>query len=163
MTEVYRLMSRLSEKISKASEMCLSVDYLPEQVSPQELMDYLSAESYEEDLIGIDRILEDDLLLLHEIVEISELKRMGFAISPRILMKAYPKTYEAHLTALEVEIKVAAHLGRCDRLQGRISDLSTYLDDEYLPAYLRGKVIELRRYAKSLLVESCHENISMTW
>ncbi|RLG46614.1 MAG: hypothetical protein DRO06_04160 [Thermoproteota archaeon] len=97
------------------------------------MLAYVRGESYEEDAITAEEILRSGLLLLHEAVEISELKRMGFEIGPRTAVEAYPRTYEAHLSAMEVELEAALRVGDLGWVERRVGDLESYLEDEHLP------------------------------
>ncbi len=141
----------LSEAIDRVAKLAEYVGYSPEPVSPQELIAYISGETYEQEEIENEEILSDDLLLLHEIAEISELKRMGYVINEETVMKAYPRTYEAHLTAMEVELEAAHLLDRKEHIRRRAMDLRSYLEDEHLPHYLRSRVLELISLAESFL------------
>lgn len=140
----------LLERVENANSLARRAGYEPEVISRDELLNYISGESYEPDLLNSEEILSDELLLLHEIVEISELKRMGFTIDSKTIMRAYPHTYEAHLTAMEVELRVASLIGRREHILKRIIDLKNYLKDEYLPGFLRKRVLELISLAESL-------------
>jgi len=127
------------------------VGYEPEPVSLEEILTYVRGESYEEDAITADEILGSELLLLHELVEISELKRMGFRIGPRTAVEAYPRTYETHLSAVEVELEAALRLGKMGWVERRVRDLESYLEDEHLPPHLRGRVFSLAERFRRVL------------
>jgi len=76
-------------------------------VSEKELMTYLTADTPYSDLSS-KVILSDDLWLIHELIEINELKKMGIAITGKdLIIKNLEKVYEAHLKALKLEILIA--------------------------------------------------------
>ncbi len=76
-------------------------------LSVEELTSYLEAPSYEDDTLSMAEILGDELLLLHEVAEACILKAQGYAISRNTVISAYPATYGAHLSAMEVELEEA--------------------------------------------------------
>ncbi len=112
-------------------------------ISPEELLVYLRAPSYEDDTVKLDEIINNKLLLLHEIAEICFLKEMGYKITRNIVIEAYPDTYYAHLEALRIELAEAGKLGRHDWIARQCIDLVSYLDDPYLPSSLESTVYKL--------------------
>ena len=112
-------------------------------VDARELLEYLSGPTYEEDTIGFERIARNELLFLHEVAEICILKSWGFEIGRDTVVKAYPRTYAAHLEAMEIELREALRRGAVEHLGSRCRDLETYLEDPYLPQELEDRVREL--------------------
>ncbi len=55
----------------------------------RELVEYMQGLTYEEDEIGLDEVLGNDLLLLHETVEICMLKQLGYKIDGGTVIRAY--------------------------------------------------------------------------
>ena len=101
-------------------------------VSFEELLCYLNALSYEEDTVSLVEILNEELLLLHEVIEICLLKNLGYKINRSIILDAYPDTYRAHLEAMNIELAEAKRMGRIDWILRRCKDLEEYLSDPYL-------------------------------
>ncbi len=115
----------------------------------EELVVYLQGPTYEDDKMNVDGVLGKDLFLLHEVVEVCVLKRMGYKIGEDTVIKAYSDTYKAHLTALRVELDEARRLGRVDHVERRCRDLNSYLEDHHLPGELTDEVTGLiREYCK---------------
>ena len=114
-------------------------------------MSYLTAESYEKDRISLEQILKNDLYLLHEISEACIIKKLGYKLNRDIIMKAYPKTYEAHLKAMEIELEEALNRVFIQHLKQRYKDLHSYLEDPLLPNHLKPLVLKLiNKYCKPL-------------
>ncbi len=109
-------------------------------LSIDELMDYLNADTYEDEKISIGEILNNELLLLHEVAEICFLKSMGYGIDEHVVINAYPDTYKAHLEALEIELSEAFSKRLTKHIANRCRDLLSYLDDPYLPEGLENRV-----------------------
>ena len=124
--------------------------YFPNaQVSWDELLLYLSAYKYEDDKCGIDDIFKNDYLLLHEIYEISCLKRKGLKIDRDVIIKNREITYECHLRAMDFEIGKACEEDETEHVRRRIEDLKSYLTDPHLPENLRKEVKKIiEKYAK---------------
>ena len=112
-------------------------------VSYGELLTYLNAPSYEDDRVTVDEVLANELLLLHEVAEICILKKWGYRITRSIIMEAYPDTYSAHLKALEIELEEARKRGMDTWVKRRCNDLTSYLEDPYLPPDLKSPVRNL--------------------
>jgi hypothetical protein len=93
--------------------------------------------------------------MVHELVEISELKKMGRTIDKRVIEDS-PKTevYDAHLTAIETELKYALHKHDTywAKIRLRQHKESVLDDDPNLPEELRPRAEEIyekyRRLAK---------------
>ncbi len=121
-------------------------------VSSGELLTYLQSPTYESNAVKLEEILNNELLLLHEVAEICFLKRMGHTISRDIIINAYPDTYYAHLTAMDIELAEAERQGKQDWITRRCKDLEGYLNDPYLPTSLEALVYKL-------INKYCNENI----
>lgn len=109
----------------------------------KELLTYLSAQTYEEDRLRAEDIVRNEYLMLHELVEIAVLKRMGWEITRDVIVRAYPDTYKAHLVAMRAELEFARRRGDRAWLARRLRDLKSYLSDPYLPRELIGEVRRL--------------------
>ena len=84
-------------------------------------------------------------LLLHTIIEISELKDAGIEINTKTLMSA-PKEvlYGAHLKAMDYELGYSLILEDFYWLKHRLAYLGRDLkNDEFLPESLRERALEI--------------------
>ncbi|RLE55330.1 MAG: hypothetical protein DRJ30_04030, partial [Candidatus Methanomethylicota archaeon] len=61
-----------------------SIGYVVEEVSTKEFYDFMTGEIFSEDTITLVDVLENDYLMIHEVVEINELKKMGRIINSRV-------------------------------------------------------------------------------
>ena len=121
-------------------------------VSEKELMTYLTADTPYPDLSS-KAILSDDLWLIHELIEINELKKMGIAITGKdLIMKNLEKVYEAHLKALKLEILIAQKLGRLDHIERSFKNLKNIVhSDPLIPSHLRSAFKDmLEKYRDAL-------------
>ncbi|RLG51134.1 MAG: hypothetical protein DRN96_06025 [Thermoproteota archaeon] len=136
-------LTQAARAIKRARDLAEAIGCVLEEVAPEELLAYISGPTYEEDKISAEEILSSELLTLHELAEISELKRAGFKISQSTVIEAYPRAYEAHLKAMEVELRAAMAIGDTEWVQRRLRDLRSYLEDERLPDGLKPRVAEI--------------------
>jgi hypothetical protein len=134
------MLSDIENKIKAARKALRSIGYVAKEVSAQEFYDYMTGEIFSEDTTTLDDVLGSEYLMVHELVEISELKKMGRTIDRRVIVES-PKTviYEAHLTAMECELGYALH--KRDRFWVKIRlrhhKESVLNDDPNLPREMR--------------------------
>ena len=100
----------IESKIKAARKALKSIGYVAEEVSAEEFYDFMIGETFSGDITTLNDVLGNDYLMIHEVVEISELKKMGKRIDKRVIVNS-PKTviYDAHFTALEKELSCALH------------------------------------------------------
>jgi hypothetical protein len=133
--------------------------YQSEHVSAKEFYDYMTGEIYTEDRTILHDVLGNEFLIIYELVEMSELKKMGREINKRAIMEA-PKTmiYTAHFTAMEQELNYAPL--KKDTFYAKIRlrqhKESVLDDDPNLPEELRPKAEEiLEKYNKFVAELTC--------
>jgi len=106
----------------------------------------MTGEIFSEDTTTLEDVLGSEYLMVHELVEINELKMKGRVIDKRVVVDS-PKTviYEAHFTAMETELDYA--LRRKDsfwvKVRLRHHKESVLDDDPNLPERLRPRAEEL--------------------
>lgn len=99
--------------------------------------------------IGLDQVLENRLLLVHEIVEINEVKKMGLGLGKDVIIKHNDPVYEAHLKAAEVEIELAIALKDNSHIRYRLDHIKSWCKDPLLPKRLRHRCQTLYEKARS--------------
>jgi len=77
--------------------------------------------------------------MMHEIVEICELKKMKIPIDKDTVIKYHPIVYGAHLTAAEWELKYALENKDFKWIRKRLKHAREWLNDELLPKQLLPK------------------------
>lgn len=148
------MLAEIGVKIGKAMKALRQLGYIAENVSAQELYAYMTGEIFSEDKTTLRDVLDSEFLMIHELVEISELKKLGVTINKRVIVES-PKTmiYEAHFTAIELELNCA--LAKKDypwvRKRLEVHKTSVLEDDPNLPEELRprGEAI-FERFTKQL-------------
>lgn len=141
-----RLLKEISAKIKTAKRALEQINYVAEDVSPQEFYEYMTGEIFSEDTTTLQDVLGNGFLMMHELSEMSELKKMGRRIDKRVIVDS-PKTviYKAHLRAMELELEYA--LFKKDyfwvKVRLRQHKESVLEDDPNLPESLRPKGEEI--------------------
>lgn len=86
--------------------------------------------------------------MLHEVIEISELKKKGIPINEMTIVSRHLKTtYEAHIVAVEYEIKHTLNKEDLAYVRLRLAHMREWLKDENLPKELAPRL--------KLMVEKC--------
>ena len=88
------------------------------------------------DTITIADILGNEYLMIHEVVEISELKKMGIPINKQTVIMTFPDpSYGTHYTAIACELDYALSRGDYDWLRFRMKHAESWIEDEDLPQH----------------------------
>ena len=93
-----------------------------------------------DDTATVDDVLENEFLMIHELVEISELKKMGKTINKRVIVDSSKITiYAAHFMAIEKELEYALHKRDYAWVKNRLRQHkeSVLEDDPNLPQEMR--------------------------
>ena len=147
----------IASRIGEAKEALKDFGYDPVDVSAREFYDYMTAEIFSDDPTTLQDVLNNEYILIHELVEISELKKQGRRIDTRVIMET-PKIpfYTAHLNAMETELQYALHKRDTywAKIRLRQHKESVLDDDPNLPEDLRpraeGIYEKYRRLAKDM-------------
>ena len=96
------MLGEIDSKIVKAKEALKQVGCDRIDVSAREFYDWMTGEIFSDDPTTLRDVLGNEYLMIHELVEISELKKMGRTVDKRVIVGS-PKTaiYNAHLTAMD--------------------------------------------------------------
>jgi len=112
----------------------------------------MTGETVSGDRIPLEEVLSNEFLMLHEVVEISELKKKGITIGEMTVVNCHPKTiYETHITAAEYEIKYALNKGDLAYVKLRLAYMREWLEDENLPKELAPKLKSMVEKFSNLL------------
>jgi len=149
------LSNEVNAKIIKVNEALRQIGHRQVNVSAREFHDYMTAEIFSDDPTTLRDVLGNECIMIHELVEIDELKRIGRRIDKHVIMKT-PKIpfYTAHFDAMETELKCALQKGDTYwvKIRLRMHRESVLGDDPNLPEELRPRAQEMyeqyRRLAK---------------
>lgn len=137
----FKVLQRVIEyKLAETSDALKQIRYSAERVMPEEFYNYLTGETPPGDTTAILDVLDSEYLMVHEAVEISELKKMGVLVSDKTAMSAFPKVLEAHCTATEIELNYARLRKNKMWLRERLQTAKNWLDDDTLPPQLAQRI-----------------------
>jgi hypothetical protein len=146
--------SQINSGIKKAVEALRRFGYSDVDASAREFYDYMTGEIFSDDPTTIRDVLGNEYIMIHELVEMSELKKIGRKIDKHVIMNT-PRSafYAAHFNALETELKYALYKGDTYWVKFRLKLFKKSEDDDpNLPGELRPRVEEIyekyRRLAK---------------
>jgi len=144
--------SEIEARIRKTKAALKEFGYDPFDVTTEEFYDYMTGPIFSDDPTTLRDVLGNEYIMIHELVEICELKKIGRKIDKNVIMET-PKIpyYTAHLNAMETELKYALYKG--DTLWAKIRlrqhKESVLDDDPNLPEELRPMAQELyEKYRK---------------
>ena len=136
---------KIQEKIDSIIGILLDNKYLMGNISAKELIAYFEGDAPSGDVTTLQDILNSKWLLIHELVEINELKKKGLEISSKLLFTHAESVFETHLIATEWELKLANEKKDADWIKRRLKDIETWLEDPTLSMRLKEKCINLLR------------------
>lgn len=125
------------EAFSQARNLLLANGF-PCEVSLKDLDDWFNAQTANPDA-SQDEVFSEPLLVAHEIVEVTEVKRMGLSITKDVILKNPDRVYEAHLSAFEVELELAKDTHNRGHIQARLKDVRSWCEDPFLPSRLKAR------------------------
>jgi hypothetical protein len=115
-------------------------------VSAEQLWDWFDTELPVPD-IELGDVVIDPLLVVHELVEIDEVLKMGLKLTKDVIIKNPEKLDDAHIKAAEIELMVAKSIGAVDHIESRIKDMERWC--------VEGTLSELReKEYRQLLVQA---------
>ncbi len=147
-----RLRELVQEKLAEAEHLLELVDY-KNLTSVDDILLYYSADTFYEDL-SLEQVLKNIFLVVHELVEISEIKKMNLQLTKNVILKNPSKIYKAHLIATEKELKIAFLVDNIEHIKRRRKDVEDWLSDPYLPGSLVEKVKQLLKTVDEYIEKS---------
>jgi hypothetical protein len=138
--------NEIDSRINEAKDALKEFGYDPADVSAREFYDYMTGEIFSDDPTTLQDVLHSEYILIHELVEIGELKKQGRRIDKHVIMDT-PKIpfYTAHFNAMETELQYALHIRDTYWAKVRLHQHkeSVLDDDPNLPEDLRPRAEEM--------------------
>jgi hypothetical protein len=132
-------------RLNQVFELLNEFEFELNTCTPKELYDYLTGENFRESKITFRDRLGNEYLLLHSIIEISELKDAGVEINTKTIVTA-PKEviYGAHLKAMDYELGYSMILEDFYWLKHRLAYLVRDIkNDKDFPESLKEQAMEI--------------------
>ena len=154
----------IKAKIAAVREVLKRFGYAKVNVSSREFYDWMTGEIFSDDPTTLRDVLGNEYIMVHELVEISELKKMGRTIDKRAIIDS-PKMaiYDAHLTAMETELKYALYKGDTywAKIRLRQHKESVLNDDPNLPEKLRPRAEKIYEKYRRLAEQASERPTSL--
>ena len=144
-------MEEIQAAVDKAKELMLDCG-LDVDATTEDLIEWFDTELPFPD-ITLGEVVMDPLLVVHELVEIDEMLKMGFTLAKDIIKKNPEKVDDAHLKAAAVEMKIAHSIGAAEHLRDRIKDMEGWCVDKALSESRRADYRQLLTTTKNYLFE----------
>lgn len=77
----------------------------------------------------LDDVLDMPLIVVHELVEIHEVKKMGLRFTKDVILKNLEAVDRAHCLATLVELKMAIELEDVGHVRSRMGSIASWIDD----------------------------------
>jgi hypothetical protein len=159
-----RTSSEIDAQIKKAKEALEQFGYGPVDVSAKEFHDYMTSPIFSEDPTTLRDVLGNEYIMMHELAEIMELKKIGRKIDRNVIMET-PRIpfYTAHFNAMETELKYALHRGDTfwAKIRLRQHKESVLKDDPNLPEELRPRAKEIYDKYRSLAKQASEQPLTL--
>jgi len=156
--------NEIDAKIARAKEALGQFGYGYTDVSAREFYVWMTAEIFSADTTTFRDVLGNEYLMIHELVEISKLKRMGRSIDKRVIVNS-PRTmiYDAHLAAMEMELKYVLNKGDTywAKIRLRQHKESVLDDDPNVPEELRPRATKIFKKYRELAEQASEQPVNL--
>lgn len=143
----------IDSAISKVSELLREKEVPYVEVSPKEVIKYFSGEAPSGDVRKLSDLVDEKWLLIHELLELSELKRKGCTISRDLLDSKSDEVYRAHVFAFAWELRLAKRAGDNKWVERRIQLVKNWINDERIPEDVKRRCEDILKEYRSLNTE----------
>jgi ribosomal protein L14E/L6E/L27E len=155
------LLKKLVLKLSEAAKALKEMGYESQTISPREFYDYMTGETPTGDTITIVDVLDNKFLMIHEVVEISELKKKRVPINKQTVMNTYTSVVETHYTATEYELDYATDKKDYEWLKMRMNHAKSWLEEPNMPHQLVQRHRNLMKKLSKALESSSKDKSSL--
>ena len=137
-------------RLEQTSEILGELEYDVAECTADEFYGYISRDTHHGLAVTVRDIIGNEYLMFHEVVEVSELKRLGVPVGEDTHSKGpREKVYEAHLNAMEFELEYALLLEDYYWLKHRLDyHGATTLKDKNLAGELKERAQEIYEHYK---------------
>jgi hypothetical protein len=141
----------IRRSMEKAHDLLQELGVSQNEITPEELIEYFSGDTPTGDTTTLRMVIENPWLLLHELVELKQLKMMGFTISRRLLWKHPKELFAAHVTATECELEAAFEAGDLEWVDTRTQLIPMWLENSDISPDMRERCLVLMKKYASVL------------
>jgi len=144
------LKESIEYRLEQTNEILGELEFEVAECSAEEFYGYISRDTHHGKAVTVRDIIGNEYLMFHEVVEVSELKRLGVPVGEDTHSKGpREKVYEAHLNAMEFELEYALLLEDYYWLKHRLGyHGATTLKDNSLGGGLKERAQEIYDHYK---------------
>ena len=144
------LKESIEYRLDQTGEILGELEYEVAECTAEEFYGYISRDAHHGKAVTVRDIIGNEYLMFHEVVEVSELKRLGVPVGDDTHSKGpREKVYEAHLNAMEFELEYALLLEDYYWLKHRLDyHGATTLKDKNLAGELKERAQEIYEHYK---------------
>lgn len=121
--------SEVSRVVELARQLLRDHDYNC-TATAKDLRLWFEADTPYDENFGLDEVLKNQLIVVHELVEIETVKKMGLALTKDVIVKNLEKVDDAHMIATEVELRIAASIKDVRHLRDRLENIRMWSEDD---------------------------------
>lgn len=147
-------LENVAKKVEKAKETLKEHGYTC-NVLTEDFIKWFKTDTIVDD-IELDEVLKEPFLVIHELVEIGEVKRIGLKITKDVIIKNPEKIENAHLKAAKIEFEIAEKLGDYSHLEKRLKHVKAWCNDPTVPLEYKEKYRELYNKTEQI-INNCEE------
>jgi hypothetical protein len=133
----------ISKAVDDARQLLKDHGYIC-QTTEEDLVRWFEADTPFDENFGLDKVIGIPLLVVHELVEIENVKKMGLALTKDVIVKNLEKVDDAHLVATQVELRIAASVGDIDHIRSRLGNIRMWIEDPSVTPENKENYRELR-------------------
>ena len=132
-------------RLNQTYELLEEFDYKINKCTPEEFYAFLSGDKISNERVTIRDIVGNEYMMVHVVVEISELKGLGFEITEKTVSSSdNMKLYEAHLKAADYEMGYALLIEDYYWMKHRLEYLARLIkDDARLPESMKPVAMQI--------------------
>jgi len=98
-------------------------------VTAEDLVQWFEADTpYDQDF-GLEEAIAIPLIVVHELVEIENVKQMGLRLTKDVIINNLNKVDDAHLKATEIELELAESTKNVEHIRDRLKDIKAWIKD----------------------------------
>jgi hypothetical protein len=137
-------MEMIQDLIIRSQAVLRERGYDANPLESQEFVDYITGPTPMRDETTLADVLEKRYLTIHEVAEMSELKKKGIILTNITAMDHLNEVYESHLMAFDLELSLALDEGSLRWVQERVGLIDSWLRDESIPEELAQSFMDLK-------------------
>ena len=118
----------IEQAVSTAKDLLGGLGYACD-VSVSDLVKWFEADTVYDQDFGLDKVITMPLIVVHELVEIDTVKKMGLGLGKRVILDNPDLVETAHLKATEVEMRVALSVGDYGHVRMRLGNMMSWIED----------------------------------